>query len=93
MLIDGRVFDESAAGDPFEFTVGDISEGVIMGWHFGLARFREGEKGRLIIPYPLAYGPQGRIDNNIISIPPYETLVFEIEVVDVVSRSSTSGID
>jgi FKBP-type peptidyl-prolyl cis-trans isomerase len=48
-----------------------------------VAKFREGEKGRLIIPYQLAYGPAGRIANNVVAIPPYETLVFEIEVVEV----------
>ncbi len=82
-LIDGRIFDESAEGEPFEFKVGDPDEGIIIGWHLGATKFKEGEKGRLIIPYPLAYGPEGRIDNNIVGIPPYETLVFEIEVVAV----------
>ena len=50
------------------------------------------EKGRIIIPYPLAYGEGGRISDNIIAIPPYETLVFEIEVVDV-SSDGGSGTD
>ncbi len=87
-LIDGRVFDESAEGEPFEFTVGEES-GVIEGWNLGVTRFREGEKGRLIISYPLAYGELGRMSQNIVAIPPYETLVFDIEIVSVNSGSDS----
>jgi FKBP-type peptidyl-prolyl cis-trans isomerase len=87
-LTDGRVFDESAEGAPYEFRVGDLEEGIIIGWHLGATKFKEGEKGRLIIPYPLAYGPEGRIDNNIVALPAYETLVFEIEVITVKSQAS-----
>lgn len=85
-LIDGRVFDESDAGDPFIFKVGDYdaSSSPIDGWHLGVTRFREGEKGRLIIPYPLAYGEYGSLTNGgMVAIPPYETLVFDIEIVSV----------
>jgi FKBP-type peptidyl-prolyl cis-trans isomerase len=84
-LTDGRVFDQSAEGETYVFTVGDLSASTspIVGWHRGVLRFKEGEKGRLIIPYPLAYGPEGRIEQNVVVIPAYETLVFDIEVVDV----------
>ena len=71
----------------FEFTVGDYNaeEGTaIIGWHLGLDKFKEGEKGRLIIPYPLAYGADGRYTSGKkVAIPPYETLVFDVEVVSV----------
>jgi len=86
-LIDGRVFDESSGGNYFQFKVGDYdAEGgtAIEGWHLGLANFNEGEKGRLIIPYPLAYGEYGKYTNGkLVIIPPYETLVFDVEVVSV----------
>jgi len=90
-LTDGRVFDQSGEGDPYEFTVGDLNDASspIAGWHRGVTRFREGEKGRLIIPYPLAYGIGGRITQGLVAIPPYETLVFDIEVVEVSSEPST----
>ncbi|MEN8156729.1 MAG: FKBP-type peptidyl-prolyl cis-trans isomerase [Bacteroidota bacterium] len=91
-LIDGRVFDESEEGSPLEFTVGDES-GVIEGWNLGVTRFREGEKGRLIIPYHLAYGEPGRMSNNIVAIPPYENLVFDIEIVSVKSDSDSGDPD
>ena len=86
-LTDGRVFDESSDGNYFQFTVGDYdAEGgtAIRGWHLGLVNFKEGEKGRLIIPYPLAYGELGKYtsSNNVV-IPPYETLVFDVEVISV----------
>jgi len=92
-LTDGRVFDQSAEGDTYEFKVGDLQDASspIPGWHRGLTRFREGEKGRLIIPYPLAYGPEGRIQQGVVVIPPYETLVFEIEVVAVKTYIESPG--
>lgn len=84
-LLDGRVFDESTEDSPYTFTVGDYNADTspIGGWHLGVTRFREGEKGRLIIPYELAYGEAGRVTGEQVSIPPYETLVFDIEIVSV----------
>ena len=86
---DGRVFDESAEGAYYEFKVGDYESDAspITGWHLGLEHFKEGEKGRLIIPYQLAYGESGRYTTkNNVSIPPYETLVFDVEVISVESE-------
>jgi FKBP-type peptidyl-prolyl cis-trans isomerase len=85
-LTDGRVFDESAEGSFYQFKVGDFEAETspISGWHLGLKNFKEGEKGRLIIPYSLAYGELGKYtQKNNVSIPPYETLVFDVEVVNV----------
>ena len=83
-LIDGRVFDESAEGSGLSFRVGDEESGIITGWELGLQRFKEGEKGRLIIPYPLAYGDYGKYTSGkLVIIPPYETLVFDVEVLSV----------
>lgn len=94
-LMDGRVFDESDDDSPFTFTVGDYESETspIVGWHLGVARFREGEKGTLIIPYELAYGEDGTAISNQIGIPPYETLVFDIEVVSVSAADDTSSGD
>ena len=84
-LMDGRVFDESADGEPFSFKVGEYPEegGVIDGWHLGLVNFKDGEKGRIVIPYQLAYGEEGRISGGLRTMPPYETLVFEVEIISV----------
>jgi FKBP-type peptidyl-prolyl cis-trans isomerase len=78
-LMDGRIFDSRDADDPFELTVG---KDVITGWDLGLVKLKVGEKARLVIPYPLAYGEAGRSTQNsgLRTIPPYETLLFEIEV-------------
>lgn len=85
-LTDGRVFDESADTTYFEFKVGDYESETtaILGWHLGLVKFKEGEKGRLIIPYQLGYGDRGKYTSKgNVAIPPYETLVFDVEVVSV----------
>jgi FKBP-type peptidyl-prolyl cis-trans isomerase FkpA len=85
-LLDGRVFDETKDDNYYEFKVGDYESGTspIVGWHLGLQRFREGEKGRLIIPYQLAYGEFGKHTNSgNVAIPVYESLVFDVEVVSV----------
>jgi FKBP-type peptidyl-prolyl cis-trans isomerase len=85
-LPDGREFDASAEGESYDFVVGDYADrerSPIVGWHLGVTRFREGEKGRLIIPYQMGYGEAGSFGNGVYAIQPYETLVFDIEVVNV----------
>ncbi|MCF6342243.1 MAG: FKBP-type peptidyl-prolyl cis-trans isomerase [Bacteroidales bacterium] len=74
-LLDGTKFDSSLdRGEPIEFPLGQGR--VIKGWDEGVANMSKGEKGVLIIPSDMAYGPGGR------GIPPFSTLVFEIELVD-----------
>ena len=52
---------------------------VIKGWTEGLQLMQEGAKYRFFIPYHLAYGAQGAGQN----IPPYATLIFDVELVKV----------
>ncbi len=82
-LMDGRVFDEATADSPFEFKVGDTE--FITGWDLGLLKLHEGEKARFIIPYPMGYGEAGKEDpsSGLTVIPPYETLLFDMEVISV----------
>jgi FKBP-type peptidyl-prolyl cis-trans isomerase FklB len=76
-LIDGTVFDSSYdRGEPTEFPVG----GVIAGWTEALQMMTVGSKWRLTIPYQLAYGEQGA--SGVIG--PYATLVFDIELLDII---------
>lgn len=84
-LADGRVFDEATSDDPYEFTLGDPEVVFIEGWNLGLLRLKEGEKARFVIPYQLAYGEFEREDpgSGLRTIPPYETLFFDIEVLSV----------
>jgi FKBP-type peptidyl-prolyl cis-trans isomerase FklB len=73
---DGSVFDSSVErGQPIEFPV----TGVIAGWTEALQLMPKGSKWRLFIPYNLAYGAQGSPGG----IPPYSTLLFDVELLDV----------
>ena len=77
-FINGDVFDSSVdRGQPAEFPVG----GVIAGWTEALQMMTEGSKWRLYVPYNLAYGERGSQG----AIPPYATLVFEVELLSIVS--------
>ncbi len=75
-LIDGTEFDSSyKRGQTVTFPV----TGVIPGWTEALQLMKEGAKYKLHIPQALAYGARG----NPPTIPPYSTLVFEVELVSV----------
>lgn len=77
-LIDGTVFDSSYdRGEPVEFPVG----GVIKGWTEALQMMSVGSKWRLAIPYELAYGEQGAGG----AIGPFQTLVFDVELLEIVA--------
>ena len=76
MLIDGTLFDSSLQrGEPADFPL----NGVIAGWTEGLQLMKEGAKYRFFIPYLLGYGANGAGS----SIPPYSTLIFDVELVQV----------
>lgn len=54
---------------------------VIAGWTEAMQYMVEGDKWKLHIPYDLAYGERGAGAR----IPPYSTLVFEIQIHEVLS--------
>ena len=75
-LVSGKVFDSSyERNQPAEFGLNQ----VIPGWTEGLQLMNEGAKFRFYIPYLLGYGEQGAGP----SIPPYSTLVFDVELISV----------
>jgi FKBP-type peptidyl-prolyl cis-trans isomerase FklB len=75
-LIDGTLFDSSVKrGEPAVFGVNQ----VIPGWVEALQLMPEGSKWRLYIPSELGYGAHGAGE----MIPPHSTLVFEVELIEV----------
>ena len=74
-LLNGQVFDENLK-EGISFPVG-LGQ-VIPGWDEMLQLMKEGDKIKAIIPWNLAYGPRGNGP-----IPPFSTLVFEMELVKV----------
>ena len=75
-LLDGTVFDSSVErGEPISFPL----TGVISGWTEALQLMPVGSKWKLYLPYDLAYGEKGSPGG----IAPYETLIFEVELIDI----------
>ncbi len=81
-LATGEEFDSSyKRGRPAEFPV----SGVIAGWTEALQLMPVGSKWKLFIPSKLAYGPQSRP-----KIPSYSTLIFEVELLDIIESQQKS---
>ena len=80
-LLNGEVFDDSyARGEPVEFALAQ----VVPGWQEGLQLMPVGSKYRLWIPGSLGYGEQGTPGGPI---GPNATLVFEVELLDIVNAA------
>jgi len=76
-LTDGTVFDSSVQrGQPATFPL----NGVIKCWTDGVQQMKVGGKSRLVCPADVAYGERGAPPK----IKPGATLVFEVELLDIV---------
>ncbi len=77
-LLDDTTFDSSVdRGEPATFGVNQ----VIQGWQEAIQLMPVGSKFKFYIPYELAYGEQGQGP-----IPPYSTLKFEVELIEIVKQ-------
>jgi peptidylprolyl isomerase len=79
-LENGSEFDSSySRGKPFQCVIG--TGRVIKGWDQGIIGMQVGGKRKLRVPAHLAYG-----ERTMGSIPPNSNLMFEIELLEVLTR-------
>jgi FKBP-type peptidyl-prolyl cis-trans isomerase len=76
-LINGKVFDGTMPDMPARFKANRL----ISGWTEALSLMRVGDHWQVVIPARLAYGESGTPDGTI---PPNQTLVFDLELIKVV---------
>jgi len=76
-LINGKTFDGTEPGMPMRLKVNS----VISGWSEALCLMHTSDRWQIVIPSKLAYGEAGTPDGTI---PPNQTLVFEVELVKTV---------
>ncbi len=78
-FIDGALFDSSSKLEDgkFKFVYGE--KPLIEGWDESMTVMNEGAKIQFIIPSEFAYGSTG----DYYVIPPYQTLVFVIEMFEI----------
>ncbi|MCG8565227.1 MAG: FKBP-type peptidyl-prolyl cis-trans isomerase [Desulfobacterales bacterium] len=76
-LDDGKpLFDTREQSKPVSFTLG--AREIIPGLDLGVLGMKKGEKRRLIVAYPLAFGAAGYPG----MVPPRSTIIFEVELMD-----------
>jgi len=81
-LLDGKTFDSSYdRGEPATFPL----DQVVPGWQEGIALMPVGSKYKFWIPAKLGYGDKGTPGGPI---PPNATLVFEVELLDIVKQDA-----
>jgi peptidylprolyl isomerase len=84
MLDETEIFSTTQQGEPVFFELGQPFD--TKGMDEALLKMRKGGKARIIMPSNIAFGEQGR--GNI--IPPFATLISDIELVDIKSKKDYS---
>jgi FKBP-type peptidyl-prolyl cis-trans isomerase FkpA len=80
-FLNGKFFDSTIKrNQPFQFVYGTEWQ-VIRGLEDALAMMTEGEKSLFILPSEMAFGKEG---SSTGIIPPYTSLIFEVEVLNVI---------
>lgn len=83
-LLNGKQFDSSYdRNEPITLQL----DKVIPGWTEGVQQMPVGSKYKFFIPYQSGYGERGAGEN----IPPYSTLIFEIELLKITPASAPSA--
>ena len=79
---DGKEFDSSLGGDPAEFALNQ----VVPCFGEGVSNMKVGGKATLTCPPEAAYGEGGRP-----GILPGSTLIFEVELLDILAAPAPAG--
>lgn len=91
----GKVFDSNTDPafqhlEPIKVTMNALPGmpgSVIKGWTDGLSLLKKGAKARFYVPSALAYGARGAGND----IKPNENLIFDVEVIDVISAAQAKA--
>ncbi|NQX98749.1 MAG: FKBP-type peptidyl-prolyl cis-trans isomerase [Flavobacteriales bacterium] len=78
-FVNRLMFDEISGATAFTFTYGTQGQ-VIKGLNRAIKTMREGEKSKIIIPSQLAFGEVGSTTGIV---PPYTTVIYDLEIVKV----------
>ena len=85
LLVDGKEFDSShSRGQPATFPLSR----VIPCWTEGVQTMKVGGKAKLVCPSGLAYGSRGVPG----TIPPDSSLIFEVELLEIVKLQAPHGL-
>lgn len=91
-LENGTKFDSSYdRGEPIAFLLGQGM--VIKGWDEGFVGLQRGDKKKLVIPADKGYGDQEiKGQDGKVLIPKNSTLIFEVEVVEVMAKQKVDQL-
>lgn len=76
-FIDGRMYNTTEGKQPFEFVLGEHA--ATPGFEEGIKMMKPGGKAKFIVPSWIGYGSQGTSDGRI---PPYMTIIYEVELLE-----------